>query len=60
MKITHVFTLIIIVLYVIIMVLAYQIEGVNRTALWLLFTPLVIIRFVRALLLCSLIKRNKF
>lgn len=59
MKVTAVFTVIIVILYIAIMVLAYHIDGVNTTALWLLFTPLVVIRLIRALLLCSLIKRNK-
>lgn len=59
MKLTVIFTIIVVVLWITIIVLGYQIEGINRTALWLLFTPMVIVRLIRTLLLCSLIKRNK-
>lgn len=54
MKIYVIITVVIVALTTVIMVLAYQIEGVDKVALWLLFIPLVIIRLIRCLLLISI------
>lgn len=47
-------TIFVIVMTTIIMILGYQIEGVNTTVLWCLFIPLVIIRTIRSILLMNL------
>lgn len=54
MKIYVIITVVIVALTTVIMVLAYQIVGVDKVALWLLFIPLVIIRLIRCLLLISI------
>lgn len=59
MKIYVIITVVIVALTTVIMVLAYQIEGVDKVALWLLFIPLVIIRLIRCLLLISINSKSK-
>ena len=50
-KISIGITIFVIIMVTIIMVLAYQIEGVNTEVLWFIFLPLVIVRTARCILL---------
>lgn len=59
MKIYVIITVAILALTTVIMVFAYQIEGVDKVALWLLFIPLVVIRLIRCLLLISINSKSK-
>ena len=50
-KIELIFTVVVSVMLVTIFILLHNIEGVNLTAAYLLLLPMVVIRFVRAILL---------
>ena len=51
-------TIFVIVMTTIIMILGYNIPGVNTTVLWCLFVPLVIVRTIRSILLINLKSNN--
>ena len=50
-KIEKVFTAVVVIMLITIFTLLHNIEGVNLTAAYLLLLPMVVIRFVRAILL---------
>lgn len=49
-KITLIFGLVVLAMLVTIIILCYQV-GADTTALWCLLVPLVVVRFIRAILL---------